>query len=75
MHLLERLVLQWLVKTGLARQMLFKNPHTHYEYSEFHAGEVEAHICAAFMQKMKMAKLDSNCTFCNVNKAMIKIMY
>ena len=38
-----------------------KNPHTHYnEYSEFHAIEVEAHICAAFMQKMKMAKLDGN---------------
>jgi hypothetical protein len=36
-----------------------KNVHNNYnEYSEFHAREVEAHICAAFMQKMSMLKMD-----------------
>ena len=31
-----------------------KDVHNHYnEYSEFHTREVEAHICAAFMEKMK----------------------
>ena len=38
-----------------------KDVHNHYnEYSEFHAREVEAHICAAFMEKMKMTKLEGN---------------
>lgn len=38
-----------------------KDVHNHYnEYSEFHAREVEAHICAAFMEKMKMPKMDGN---------------
>jgi hypothetical protein len=32
-----------------------KNVHSHYnEYSEFHAWEVEAHTCTAFMGMMKM---------------------
>jgi hypothetical protein len=36
-----------------------KDAHNHHnEYSEFHARETEAHICAAFMEKMKMDKMD-----------------
>lgn len=32
-----------------------KDAKNHYnEYSEFHAREIEAHICAAFMEKMGM---------------------
>ena len=36
-----------------------KDVHYHYnEYSEFHTTDVEAHICAVFMEKMM--KLDGN---------------
>ena len=49
-----------------------KDVHNHYnEYSEFHAREVEGHICAAFMEKMKMKKLDGKfeCVFINENSS------
>jgi len=40
-----------------------KGVQNHYnEYSEFHAREVEAHICAAFMEKMQMTKMDGTCS-------------
>ena len=36
-----------------------KGVHDHYnEYKEFHEREVEAHICASFMQMYGMKKLD-----------------
>jgi len=38
-----------------------KDAHNHInEYSEFHSREVEAHICAAFMEQMNMDELDGN---------------
>lgn len=36
-----------------------KDVHNHYnEYKEFHQCEVEAHICASFMQMLGMKKVD-----------------
>lgn len=36
-----------------------KGVHNHYnEYKEFHQREVEAHICASFMQMLEMKKVD-----------------
>ncbi|KXJ11322.1 hypothetical protein AC249_AIPGENE23166 [Exaiptasia diaphana] len=36
-----------------------KDVHNHYnEYSEFHTREIEGHICAAFMEKMGVTKMD-----------------
>ncbi|KXJ11341.1 hypothetical protein AC249_AIPGENE23188 [Exaiptasia diaphana] len=37
-----------------------KDCHNHYnEYNEFHSRETEAHICASFMEKMKMDTMDA----------------
>ena len=46
-----------------------KGVHDHYnEYKEFHEREVEAHICASFMQMYGMKKLDGmNKYQCNIN--------
>ena len=36
-----------------------KGVHNNYnEYKEFHERELEAHICASFMQTLEMTKLD-----------------
>lgn len=41
-----------------------KDCHNHYnEYSEFHARETEAHICATFMEKMQMVTMDGKIMF------------
>lgn len=38
-----------------------KGCHTNYnDYKEFHEREVEAHICAAFMNMSSMSKIDGN---------------
>ena len=40
-----------------------KGVHSNYnEYKEFHETEVEAHICASFMEMLGMKKLDGKCT-------------
>ena len=41
-----------------------KGIENHYnEYSEFHAREVEAHICASFMEMTEMEKISGKSTF------------
>ena len=41
-----------------------KGVENHYnEYSEFHAREVEAHICASFMEMTEMEKISGKSTF------------
>ena len=41
-----------------------KGVENHYnEYSEFHAREVEAHICASFMAMIEMEKISGKGTF------------
>ena len=38
-----------------------KGVHSHYnEYKDFHSREIEAHICASFMEMCGMSKLDGN---------------
>ena len=46
-------------KTNAAKEV-----ENHYnEYSEFHAREVEAHICASFMEMTEMEKISGKSTF------------
>lgn len=38
-----------------------KGVHSHYnEYKDFHSREIEAHICASFMEMCGMSKLDGD---------------
>lgn len=37
------------------------------KYSEFHARETEAHICASFMEMTGMTKITGNCLFITLN--------
>ena len=47
-----------------------KGVHTHYnEYKDFHSREVEAHICASFMEMCGMSKLDGN--YFNINSGAV----
>lgn len=38
-----------------------KGVHNHYnEYKDFHDREIEAHVCAAFMNMSQMASIEGN---------------
>ena len=44
-------------RTGMTNAS--KGVHNHYnEYKDFHSREVEAHICASFMEMCGMSKID-----------------
>ena len=44
-----------------------KGVHNHYnEYKEFQEREVEAHICASFMQMLGMNKVDGMSFLCSL---------
>jgi len=51
-----------------------KGVHSNYnEYKEFHEREVEAHICAAFMEMSSMSKLEGKQPFIMTKGSLILI--
>lgn len=53
-----------------------KGVENHYnEYSEFHAREIEAHICASFMEMVGMHKISGNKAFLKTDNPHLSEMH